>query len=215
MDEIEKIRRLLAERSRKEPGPAYCERFLAEFRERQRREAMSVPVRRLLLERTQTWLASRIARRWLRWGAPALLVLGTGGFIGWQIVEHSRAPQPESRQPSPEASGGAGLGGFPEAAMEPSAVDLMEPSLVQIGWGEAREKRWTPGFQVADGMFVSASAEARLLEPVRVRSTGQHDQARIVLKHPETGLVLIDGRRVKPEGEQAGGERVGGVRVGR
>lgn len=204
MEDFDKIRGLLAERSRQVlPGPEYLDRFLNEFHERQRREAMSVPVWRLIWERTGTWLA-----RWRSWRCLGLL----GLFIaGSGVVAAVRWPQQEGSGRN-EAGAVAfedisqGFGGFAEAVMEPSAADLMEPSLVQIGWGGNRTDQWTPGFQVADGMFVSACFEARLLDPVKVRMPDKSGNARIVMKDPGSGLVVIHAREWAVSGRPQPGE---------
>jgi S1-C subfamily serine protease len=72
-------------------------------------------------------------------------------------------------------------------------IRTVETSLVQLYWKGVRKAELTPGFPVANGMFVSVRPGATVAEQVVIRKQGSDYQAKVVLVDPHSGLVLIEG----------------------
>lgn len=105
--QFEATRKLIALKRYETPGEAYFERFLEEFKERQRGEMMKISAWQLLKERLDTWLRGWHGYRWLSAGAGAVAAAVVTTVMMWPKTTAMDDSQPAApiriaqNEPSP------------------------------------------------------------------------------------------------------------------
>ncbi|MEM9481104.1 MAG: hypothetical protein AAGA58_15740, partial [Verrucomicrobiota bacterium] len=89
MSEKSDVHKLIRLKRYEEPGEEYFDKFLDEFKDRQRRELLNQSARGLLFERVQTWVNGLGKQSWVYGAGAAYAVLMLGFFMIPQ--EHDQA----------------------------------------------------------------------------------------------------------------------------
>ncbi len=123
MSEFKDVQKLIALKRYERPSDDYFERFIDEFRQRQRQELLNKSARGILFERVQTWMNGLGKQGWVYGAGVAYAVVMLGFFL---------IPQSQEPSVSPVASDS-----FPSAAEMGSASEVFEFPNVSEGGVQA------------------------------------------------------------------------------
>ena len=153
MNDSDEIQRLLRLKRYESPGEEYFQKFLEEFKDRQRAELLHRSARGLLVERFSMWFSEYNGSRWLipAGAAAALVSAGFFYFAG----------------PSPEL----GKSGAPTLASSPSPASPLNESTSTPEENEAISLQLPRTSNRVPGTSASALSGVQGILPVGVRGT--------------------------------------------
>lgn len=152
MNDSDEIQRLLRLKRYESPGDEYFQKFLEEFKDRQRAELLHRSARSLLVERFSMWFSEYNGSRWLvPAGAAALVSAGFFYFAG---------PSPEAGNPAARA-----------LASSPSSVSPLNESTATPEENETINLQLPRTNHRVPGASASALSGVQGILPVGVRGT--------------------------------------------